>query len=53
MYVLCEQWNFPFFLAVAKVGPTIAAGCTLILKPAEQTPLSALFFGSLIKEVSM
>lgn len=43
-------WNFPLFLCLAKVGPAIAAGCTLVLKPAEQTPLSALYLGALIKE---
>lgn len=43
-------WNFPLFLAVGKVAPAIAAGCTVILKPAEQTPLSAIYLGSLIKE---
>jgi len=43
-------WNFPLFLATAKIGPAIAAGCTLVLKPAEQTPISALYLASLIKE---
>jgi retinal dehydrogenase len=43
-------WNFPLFLAAAKIGPAIAAGCTMILKPAEQTPLTAVYLGSLIKE---
>ena len=45
------QWNFPFFLACAKVAPAIAAGCTMILKPAEQTPLSSIYLGSLLREV--
>ena len=35
-------WNFPFLLASWKVGPALAAGCTIVLKPAEETPLSAL-----------
>lgn len=43
-------WNFPLFLAIAKISPAIAAGCTLVLKPAEQTPLTAIYLGSLIKE---
>ena len=51
MVVVAVKWNFPFFLAVMKVAPAVAAGCTLIVKPAEQTPLSALYLGSLIKEV--
>lgn len=43
-------WNFPFFLAVVKVSPVIASGCTMILKPPEQTPLSSIYLGSLLKE---
>ena len=38
-------WNFPFLLASWKVAPALAAGCTVILKPASQTPLSALEMG--------
>ena len=34
-----------------KIGPAIACGCTVVIKPAEQTPLTALYVGSLIKEV--
>ena len=41
-------WNFPFVMAVAKIAPAIAAGCTLVLKPAEQTPLTAAILGELI-----
>jgi acyl-CoA reductase-like NAD-dependent aldehyde dehydrogenase len=43
-------WNFPLILAVSKISPAIAAGCTVVLKPAEQTPLTTLYLGSLIKE---
>jgi acyl-CoA reductase-like NAD-dependent aldehyde dehydrogenase len=43
-------WNFPFVMAVAKIAPALAAGCTVILKPAEQTPLSAAYLGKLIAE---
>ena len=43
-------WNFPLLMAVWKLGPALAAGCTVILKPAEQTPLSALRLGDLIME---
>lgn len=43
-------WNFPHFLACCKIGPAIAAGCTLVLKPAEQTPLTTIYIASLIKE---
>ena len=41
-------WNYPFMLAIIKVAPAIAAGCTLVIKPAEQTPLTALILGDLI-----
>lgn len=44
-------WNFPSILFFAKVSPALAAGCTVILKPAEQTPLSALFYAHLSKLV--
>ncbi len=43
-------WNFPLLMAVWKLGPALAAGCTVVLKPAEQTPLSALRLGELIQE---
>jgi phenylacetaldehyde dehydrogenase len=43
-------WNFPLLMAVWKLGPALAAGCTIVLKPAEQTPLSALRLGELICE---
>jgi phenylacetaldehyde dehydrogenase len=43
-------WNFPLLMAVWKLGPALAAGCTIVLKPAEQTPLSALRLGELILE---
>jgi phenylacetaldehyde dehydrogenase len=43
-------WNFPLMVAVWKLGPALAAGCTVVLKPAEQTPLTALYFGELVAE---
>ena len=43
-------WNFPLLMAAWKLGPALAAGCTVVLKPAEQTPLSALRLGELIAE---
>lgn len=45
---LITPWNFPLFIAVSKIAPALAAGCTVVLKPAEQTPLSALRLGQLI-----
>lgn len=43
-------WNFPLVMAIWKIAPALAAGCTVILKPAEDTPLSALYLGGLIAE---
>lgn len=44
-------WNFPLGAAVQKLAPALAAGCTVILKPAEQTPLTAVRLGDFIQEV--
>jgi phenylacetaldehyde dehydrogenase len=41
-------WNFPLIMASMKLGPALAVGCTCVLKPAEQTPLTALRLGELI-----
>src|SRR5580658_199957 len=46
-------WNFPLMMAAWKIAPALAAGCTIVLKPAEQTPLSALRFGELIQEAGI
>src|ERR1700733_5182295 len=46
-------WNFPLLMAAWKLGPALATGCTVILKPAEQTPLSAIRLGELIQEAGM
>ena len=43
-------WNFPLLMAIWKVAPALAAGCTMILKPAEDTPLTALRLGELVQE---
>ncbi|HEX7424241.1 MAG TPA: aldehyde dehydrogenase family protein [Terriglobales bacterium] len=43
-------WNFPLLMAAWKLGPALAAGCTVVMKPAEQTPLTALLLGELIVE---
>jgi len=43
-------WNFPLLMAAWKLGPALATGNTVVLKPAEQTPLSALRLGELIQE---
>jgi aldehyde dehydrogenase (NAD+) len=43
-------WNFPLLMQAWKLGPALAAGCTVVMKPAEQTPLTALRIGELIVE---
>lgn len=43
-------WNFPLMMAAWKLAPALATGCTVILKPAEQTPLSSLYLAQLIQE---
>jgi len=43
-------WNFPIMMALWKIAPALATGCTIVLKPAEQTPLSAIYLGKLIEE---
>ncbi len=43
-------WNFPLIMAIAKMAPALAAGCTIIVKPAEDTPLSTLRLGALVLE---
>jgi len=46
-------WNYPMTMAVQKVAPAIAAGCTVILKPAEQTPLTALELPGILEEAGL
>jgi acyl-CoA reductase-like NAD-dependent aldehyde dehydrogenase len=53
---VCGQiipWNFPLLMAVWKIAPALAAGCTVVLKPAEQTPLTALRLGELALEAGI
>ncbi|CAH0051469.1 unnamed protein product [Clonostachys solani] len=53
---VCGQiipWNFPLMMLAWKVAPALACGNTVVLKPAEQTPLSALYFGKLIIEAGL
>ncbi|WP_027004782.1 aldehyde dehydrogenase family protein [Conexibacter woesei] len=46
-------WNFPLLMACWKLGPALACGCTVVLKPAEQTPLSALRLGEICLEAGV
>ena len=50
---LIIPWNFPLLLASWKVGPALACGCTIVIKPAEQTPLTTLRFGELAIEAGV
>ena len=51
--VSITPWNFPMAMITRKVAPAIAAGCTIVIKPAEQTPLSALALAVLAKEAGL
>jgi phenylacetaldehyde dehydrogenase len=46
-------WNFPLLMAAWKLGPALATGCTVVLKPAEQTPLTSLLLGELMQEAGI
>jgi betaine-aldehyde dehydrogenase len=53
---VCAQitpWNYPLMMAVWKIGPALAAGCTVVLKPAPATPLTTLMLGELIAEAGI
>lgn len=51
--LLITPWNFPLAMITRKVGPALAAGCAMVLKPAEQTPLTAILFCQLMQEISL
>src|ERR1700726_1426057 len=46
-------WNFPLLMAAWKIGPALATGCTVVIKPAEQTPLTCLRLGELVQEAGI
>jgi succinate-semialdehyde dehydrogenase / glutarate-semialdehyde dehydrogenase len=48
--VLITPWNFPAAMATRKIGPALAAGCTTVLKPASDTPLTALALGDILRQ---
>ena len=50
---LITPWNWPLYQITAKVAPALAAGCTVVLKPSELSPLSALLFAQVIDEVGL
>ncbi|WP_406032039.1 NAD-dependent succinate-semialdehyde dehydrogenase [Nocardioides sp. NBC_00163] len=51
--LLITPWNFPMAMGTRKIGPAIAAGCTSIIKPAQQTPLSMLALGEILREAGV
>ena len=51
--ILITPWNFPAAMATRKIGPALAAGCTVVLKPASDTPLTALAMGALLMEAGV
>jgi succinate-semialdehyde dehydrogenase/glutarate-semialdehyde dehydrogenase len=51
--VLVTPWNFPLAMGTRKIGPAIAAGCTMVIKPAQQTPLSMLALAQILEEAGL
>ncbi|MTD45694.1 aldehyde dehydrogenase family protein [Conexibacter sp. W3-3-2] len=51
--VFITPWNFPMAMGTRKVGPAIAAGCTMVVKPAQQTPLSMLALAAILEEAGL
>jgi succinate-semialdehyde dehydrogenase / glutarate-semialdehyde dehydrogenase len=51
--VLITPWNFPAAMATRKIGPALAAGCTVVLKPAKETPLTALAVAGILSEAGV
>jgi succinate-semialdehyde dehydrogenase / glutarate-semialdehyde dehydrogenase len=51
--LMITPWNFPLAMGTRKIGPAIAAGCTMVVKPASQTPLTMLALADLLQEVGL
>jgi succinate-semialdehyde dehydrogenase/glutarate-semialdehyde dehydrogenase len=51
--LLITPWNFPMAMGTRKIGPAVAAGCTMVVKPAEQTPLSILALAGILQEAGL
>ncbi|GAA1734518.1 succinate-semialdehyde dehydrogenase / glutarate-semialdehyde dehydrogenase [Dietzia kunjamensis subsp. schimae] len=51
--ILITPWNFPLAMATRKIGPAIAAGCTMVFKPANLTPLTSLYVVDLLREAGL
>jgi succinate-semialdehyde dehydrogenase/glutarate-semialdehyde dehydrogenase len=50
---LITPWNFPLAMATRKIAPALAAGCTVVIKPAELTPLTTLYFAKLLQDAGL
>src|SRR6202012_3395471 len=51
--LLITPWNFPTAMGTRKIGPAVAAGCTMVVKPAQQTPLSMLALAEIMTEAGL
>jgi succinate-semialdehyde dehydrogenase / glutarate-semialdehyde dehydrogenase len=51
--LLITPWNFPMAMGTRKIGPAVAAGCTMVMKPAKQTPLSMLALAEILREAGL
>ncbi|MCQ9385169.1 NAD-dependent succinate-semialdehyde dehydrogenase [Brevibacterium sp. 50QC2O2] len=51
--ILVTPWNFPLAMGTRKIGPAIAAGCTMVLKPAKLTPLTSFFLTEILEEAGL
>jgi len=51
--LMITPWNFPLAMGTRKIGPAIAAGCTMVVKPAQQTPLSMLALAAILEEAGL
>ena len=50
--LMITPWNFPMAMGTRKIGPAVAAGCTMVMKPAQQTPLSMLALAKILEEAA-
>ena len=51
--LMITPWNFPLAMGTRKIGPAIAAGCTMVVKPAHETPLSMLFLAKVLQDLGL
>jgi succinate-semialdehyde dehydrogenase / glutarate-semialdehyde dehydrogenase len=51
--IFITPWNFPLAMGTRKIGPAVAAGCTMVVKPAKQTPLSMLMLAQILEEAGL